>query len=296
MKIKPINVFILDDEFPKTAKFREEGIYNTAISKDNLYTLAVDNDWNDLIDLQQLIKDVITSEECIKGDIDLFGFNSPTQALTSIRKGLSPDIIIYDWEYTNAPAYSQNAQIWLLEMLEITSAFIFVYSKRAEDIQKILNEKKFYNFINRFQLFLKGHKIKSSFSSEEFILQYIISTATNSGNIKINGLTIKFQTNGYLDKPSDLLFLQRILGSQYVMEELNNVNLIINEASIEKILNDSEQFLFINRNKGYLITPHNTLLTGKDIQGLEKISYLNVIKEFSPEQLEDALEKGILYL
>jgi hypothetical protein len=295
MKTKPVIVCIIDDEFPQTAEFRSSGVYNSAISKDNLYHLAVNEEWNHLIDLQQLIKDVIASKANEDGYIDLYGFNTPTQALLEIEKGLSPDIIIYDWEYLNAPMYSQNAKNWLLEMLNKTSAFLFVYSKIGNELTKILNETDFSKFIaSRFQLFLKGGKVKSSFSSEEFILQYIIGAATNSGNIKINGIPIKFTSNNYLEKASDILFLQRILGSQYVIDEMNKIDFTINEASVEKILNDSNLFLYINKEKKYLITPGNKLLEGKKI-ALEKISYLEVLRQFSPTILEDTIERGIIY-
>lgn len=296
MKNKPVNVFILDDEFPKNEDFRRRGIYNSAISKDDLYHLAVDSEWNHLSDLQQLIKDVIASQACEDGHIDLFGFNTPTQALASIKKGLVPDIVIYDWEYINAPAYSTNSQDWLQDIFEMTSAFIFVYSKMAEDLQQLFNGPIFSKYTERFQVFLKGDKIKASFSSEEFILQYVIGAATKSGNIKISGIPIKFTSNNYLQNASDIMFLQRILGSQYVIDEMNKLEFTINQASVEKLLNDSKRFLLLNKSKGYLITPDNKLLEGKSKDSLIPISYLEVLKQYSNSILELALERGFAYI
>lgn len=291
-----VNVFLLDDEFPRSAEFRQSGVYNTAISSENLFHLAIHNDWGHLIDLQQLIKDIVSSQSSKEGLINLIGFSSPTQALKAINDGHKPDIIIYDWEYPNAPMTSPNAGAWLLEMLKNTEAFVFVYSKMKSHLPAFLNTDELAAFSKRFQLLEKGGKTKSSFSAEEFIFQYIIGSATDSGNIKIDGIPISFTSNNYLENASDILFLQRILGRQYVLDEMTKIDFTINEASVEKILNDSERFLYINKQKGYLITPDNKLLEGRQLDFLEQITYLDVLKKFSPSILEETLERGIVYI
>ncbi|MDC8001138.1 hypothetical protein POV26_08820 [Aequorivita todarodis] len=297
MKNKPITtVFIIDDEFPRDPEFRARGIYNSAISTNDLYHLAINCDWeNHLGELQQLIKDIVSNPVCKEeGHIELMGFTSPTQALYSIDQGNIPNIIIYDWEYLNAPSYSLNAKNWLLELLHTArEAFIFVYSKRRDEIPPFLNIAEFAKFSERFQLLMKGGKIKSSFSAEEFILQYIIGSASNSGKIKIDGIPIEFAANNYLLSASDILYLQRILGNQYVLDELNNVDFLINEASVEKILNDSEGFLYYNEEKKILINPNENYDMEK-FHPYGKLSYLEVVKKFSIAQLEDALERGVL--
>lgn len=290
--INPLNVFIIDDEFPRNDEFRRKGVYNSAISKDNLYHLAVNDNWNHLVDLQQLIIELITSQECEDGLIELYGFSSPTQVLITIEKGLKPDVIIFDWEYTNSMAYSQNSRKWLLEILERSESFIFIYSKLANEIQKQLSSD-IINYVDRIQLFSKGYKVKSSFSSEEFILQYIVNLVSRSGQVKISGVPIKFTSNNYLEKASDILFLQRVLGFQYIIDAMNNIDFTINEASVEKLLNDSELFLFINREKRYLVTHDNILLKEQNIKDLPKLSYLEVIKEFSKSALEETIDRGV---
>ncbi|WP_407500785.1 hypothetical protein [Elizabethkingia anophelis] len=295
MKNKPINVFLLDDEFPIDDEFRRKGIYNTAISTDDLYHLAVNREWNHLIDLQQLIKDLVSSQPCKEGLINLVGFNTPTLALHEIQKGeLIPDIVIYDWEYPNAPIYNNNSTIWLLEILNRTKAFIFVYSKRRNELPKFLNQSDFTPHSNRFQLLLKGGGINASFTAEELILQYIIGTATNSGKIKIDGIEVEFTSNDYLEKASDILYLQRILGNQYVLDELKNIDFSINTAGVEKILNDSQGYLYFLSEKNLLISPEELSLIQKyGEDNLQKITYLDVVKKYSLYTLEDVLEKGI---
>jgi hypothetical protein len=295
MKNRPINVFLLDDEFPMLDEFRQRGVYLSAINKDDLYHLAVNSEWKHLIDLQQLVIDIITSRACQEGLVNLVGFNTPTQALKEIENGLLPDVVIYDWEYPNAPMHSPNAKNWLLEILRKTEAFVFVYSKMRDELPRFLNLSEFVEFAPRFQLFLKGGKFKSSFSAEEFIYQYIIGTATDRGEIKINGVKVEFASNNYLKSASDILFLQRILGSQYVLDELNKIDFTVNELGVEKILNDSNGYLLFSEKKNILVNPTEKI-NQQELEPLVKLSYAEVIKRFSIEVLEDTLERGFLVL
>ena len=293
MKNKSTKVFLVDDEFPVIEEFRQRGVYNSPISGENLYHLAVNSSWNHLVDLQQLIKDIFSNQVCKEGLVELSGLNTPTKVLSEIEKGNLPDIVIYDWEYPDAPIQSLKSKEWLLEILRKTDAFVFVYSKMRDEIPRFLNSSEFAEFSPRFQLFLKGGKIKSSFSAEEFIYQYVIGAASKSGKIQIDGIDIEFTANNYLSSASDILYLQRILGNQYVLDELNKINFSIDEASVEKILNDSNNYIFINEDKGLLIAPTNTNLLNQ-MDSMPKISYLDVIKRFSISKLELVLERGVL--
>jgi len=291
---KPINVFLLDDEFPQIEEFRKQGIYNSAISSDDLYHLAINSEWNHLIDLQQLIKDVVSSKACKDGLINLIGFNTPTLALNEIqKKTLMPDIVIYDWEYPNAPIYNNNSSLWLLEILQKTDAFIFVYSKRRNELPRYLNLTEFIPFAQRFQLLLKGGGISSSFKAEEMILQYIIGAACDSGKIKIDGIEIEFKSNAYLEKASDILYLQRILGKQYVLDELKNIDFAVNAAGVEKMLNDFQGYLYFHPQKEILISEEEISMLEKYKYDLEKINYLDVVKKYSIYKLEEVIEKGV---
>ena len=293
MKNKSTKVFLVDDEFPMIDEFRQRGVYNSPISGQDLYHLAVNSSWNHLIVLQQLIKDIFSNQVCKEGLVELSGLNTPTKVLSEIEKGNSPDIVIYDWEYPDAPIHSLKSKEWLLEILRRTDAFVFVYSKMRDEIPRFLNTSEFAEFSPRFQLFLKGGKIKSSFSAEEFILQYVIGAASKSGKIKIDGIDIEFTANNYLSSASDILYLQRILGNQYVLDELSKINFSIDGASVEKILNDSKGFLYYNEEKQILISPHENY-DMKKFEPYVELNYLEVVKKFSINQLEDTLERGVL--
>lgn len=293
MKNNPINVFIIDDEFPKIPEFIRSGVYNSAVSTDDLYHLAIESEWSHLVHLQNLIKDIVTSQASKEGLIELTGFSSPTIALTHIGKGVIPDVIIYDWEYPNAPVHSLNSRRWLKELLETTESFVFVYSKMRDQLPQYLNISELTQHSNRFQLFLKGGKLKDSFSAEEFIYQYIIGAATNKGQIKINGIEVEFTSNDFLKNASDLLYLQRILGKKYILDKLSNVDFSLNNASVEKILNDSERYLFFNESENILYDPE--IAEGRlDPNSIVKMSYLEVAKKFSLRTLESVLERGIV--
>lgn len=289
------NIFLLDDEFPKIKEFVDTNVYQQAIDADNLYHLALNENWKSLNHLQQLIKDIITSDTFKSGMISLWGYAEPELALQDIDAGKKPNVLIYDWQYGVATNNS-NSQSWLLEILEKTEAFVFIYSQVEPTLPAFLNKEVFSKYFDRFQLFLKGGKIHHSFSSEEFIFQYIINSASKTGRIKIDGIEIEFKSNDYLEKASDILYLQRILGNQYILEELNKIDFSIDTAGVEKILNDSDGFLLINREKGYLISPENRLIADRKLESLEKISYLDVVKQYSLTTLESVLERGVLYI
>ena len=288
------SVFLLDDEFPKIPEFIKDDKYSKAIEADDLYHLALNEDWKNLSYLQQLIKDIRTSDEFASGDILLSGYSHPEIALQNIDEGLLPDIVVYDWQYETQINH-QNSKKWLLEILEKTSAFVFIYSYIEPQLSIILNDSGFNNYRNRFQLFLKGGNIPQSFSSEEFIYQYIVNSVSNQVSISINGIKIDFKSNNYLDNASDILYLQRILGSKYFLDELTKIDFEVNEAGIEKILNDSDKYIYYDSKRKILINP-NELGDNAVTENYSKMTFADVIKDFSIEILEDTLDRGFYVL
>jgi len=288
------NVFLLDDEFPKIPDFIKDDKYSKAMGADDLYHLALNEDWKNLSYLQQLIKDIRTSNEFASGDILLSGYSHPEIALQDIDDGLLPNIVIYDWQY-DAQINHQNSKKWLLEILEKTSAFVFIYSYIEPQISVLLNTPIFNNYRNRFQLFLKGGNIPQSFSSEEFIYQFIVNSVSNQVAISINGIKIDFKSNNYLANASDILYLQRILGSKYFLDELTKIDFEVNEAGIEKILNDFDQFIYYDSGRKILINPKE-LEDSTVIKNYSKMTFADVIKNFSLDILEDTLDRGFYVL
>jgi len=286
-----INVFLIDDEFPVNPEFVEREIYNRAISSDELYHLSISENWGALHFLQELIKNIVVSEPCKNELINLNGFKNPTIALDAIQEGLVPDIVIYDWEYgMSNPIESQTL---LLDILKgAPNTFVFVYSKVRNEISQFLNKAIFNPFAKRLQLFLKGSTTHSVFSSEEFILQYILGKVTDNVKIKIQGFDVDFTPNAFLKKASDILYLERIVGRMYLLEELKKIQFDINNYTVENLLNESLGHVFFHEEKGLLINPDEIAIVSK-IESLVELSYADVAKKYSIAKLEETIEKGI---
>lgn len=290
MKNEIKNIFLLDDEFPKIEEFIARGVYGQAINADDLYHLALYENWGSLHYLKELIKDIVTSEPYKQGLINLIGYSNPELALSDIENGVTPHVIIYDWQY--GQINDLNSQKWLIELIEKSKAFIFVYSQIGETLPQYLNKKEFNQHSSRFQLFLKGSKTNSIFYSEEFILQFILMEVAESSKLKIHGFDIEFSKNNYLKQASDILYLERIFGRLNLLEEIKKVQFSLNDETIGKILDSSNEFLYYSEEKKVLISPDNKSTIDK-IQSLQKISFKQVADKFSIQKLEEALERGI---
>lgn len=184
-----------------------------------------------------------------------------------------------------------ESQGWLLDILSNTDAFVFIYSKVRDELPPFLNKKIFDEYAPRFQLFLKGSSTHSIFSSEEFILQFILGKVSDSGKIKIQGFDVEFTSNDFLKKASDILYLERVLGKMYLLEEFKKYQFTLNSETIENLLNDSKGYLYFSEAKGLLISPDEKTLVEK-LKPLKELSYSFVAKQYSIYKLEEALEKG----
>lgn len=290
MMSNPINVFLIDDEFPPRQEFVNRGVFETGISSEDLFILSVSESWGSLHFLQELIKNIVVSSPSKNGLINLTGFKSPSIALDSIDAGLIPDVVIYDWEY-GMPNPTESQQL-LLEILEATeTTFVFIYSKVRDDIPQFINIRAFDPYAKRLQLFLKGSTSHSIFSSEDFILQYILGRVTDDVNIKIQGYDVEFTPNAFLQKASDILYLERIVGKLYLLEELKKIQFTINNYTVENLLNDTNGTLYYSEGKGLLVSPDEKAIIGS-ISDLKEIGFAVAAKEFSISKLEEALIKG----
>lgn len=291
MSYKPVNIYILDDEFPKTPEFIAKSVYDSAISSDNIYHLAITQNWLGLQPLQQLIKDIINSKPFADGMINLSGFTKPPQALSAIDKGEMPDIVIYDWEYDMPKP--KESQDWLLEVLGKTKAFVFVYSKVRDELPPFLNKEIFDKHANRFQLFLKGSSENTIFSSEEFILQYLLSRVSSNYQIKLRGIEINFSSNGYIENPSDILHLENIVGRNFLLDELKDLDFSITQENVEKLIEKANGKLLFDESRGFLITPDSTIFV-EQFKPNTEITYIEALKKFGLMKLKEVLEVGLV--
>ncbi|MFZ1635239.1 MAG: hypothetical protein WAT43_15245 [Chitinophagales bacterium] len=284
-----INVTIIDDGIPVREDFVEASIYNSLIPKDILIKLITDLNWKGHHNLKKLTKTILESKECDSGVISISAFTHPAICLDAIEKGFQPDIIIYDWEYSGESNIKSSD--WLLELLTNSDSTVFVYSQVRDSIPPFLNKSIFDNHSKRFQLFLKGDEDNSVFSSEEFILQYILSRVSRSTEILIGGTKIQFVENGFISNPSDILFIENILGRQNLIQKLQQIESLSNE-SIINLFNGLKLEFYFDEAKKYLIDSSATALIEK-YSSSKKMTALEVLQTFGLITLSKAIESGI---
>lgn len=284
-----INVTIIDDGIPVREDFVEASIYDSLIPKDILIKLINDLNWKGHHNLKKLTKTILESKECYSEVISISAFTHPSICLDAIEKGFQPDIIIYDWEYLGES--NLKSSDWLLELLNNSDATVFVYSQVRDSIPPFLNKSIFDNHSKRFQLFLKGDEGNSVFSSEEFILQYILSRVSKSTELLIGGTKIQFVENGFISNPSDILFIENILGRQNLIKKLQQIESLSNE-SIVNLFNDLNLEFYFDEAKKYLIDSSATTLIEK-YSSSKKMTALEVLQTFGLIKLSKAIESGI---
>lgn len=290
MKTKnKIDVTIIDDGIPVREDFVEASIYDSLISKDILIKLITDLNWKGHHNLKKLTKTIIESKECESGVLSISTFTHPSICLDAIENGFQPDVIIYDWEYLGESNIKSSD--WLLELLNNSEATVFVYSQIRDSIPPFLNKSIFDNHSTRFQLFLKGDEDNSVFSSEEFILQYILSRVSKTTELLIGGTKIHFVENGFIDNPSDILFIENILGRQNLIKKLQQIECLSDESIITLFKDLNLEFYFDDAKK-YLIDSSATALIGK-YSSSKKMTALEVLQTFGLIKLSRAIESGI---
>lgn len=285
-----IRVFILDDRLPKPQEFVERSIFNAPISQDNLKYLVQHGQWTDEPNLKRLLSDVLSHEYTTQGFITVSGYTNPEIYLSHISKKHMPHVIVYDWEYDNQ---TQHSGPWLLEILRMTKAFVFVYSGVRNSVPPTLNKKEFDKFAERFQLFEKGESGDSVFTSEEFIYQYILSLVDRNNTIHVGGLEVRFEASGYLKTPTDILYLESILGRAELLKQIQRNRNEITGESVERFLANLGGRLLLNRQKGFLITPDSSLMISR-LKPTDEISLVDALKEFGLPKLTEAIEVGFV--
>ncbi|MBA7532091.1 hypothetical protein ES705_24317 [subsurface metagenome] len=291
MTVDKLTLFILDDNIPKTPEYVEQSLYDTKMDAASLSHLVSTVEWKGQYNLKQLTSFILDSEHAHSGIIATWGFTHPSICLDEIDAGLIPDIIVYDWEYGSET--NKESSNWLMEILNSTKAFVFVYSIIRNEIPPFLNKKEFDKYSSRFQLFLKGDTTSSVFSSEEFILQYILTKITKANRIKIQGVEIAFLENDYLDNPSDILFLEKIFGRAALINYLKEKGSTVSQESIEEMITNVSDRLLYDTKRNLLISPNSTLLIEK-YKPEEELTYIESLKNYGLQKLIEVLEIGLV--
>jgi hypothetical protein len=240
-------------------------------------------DWYSQVSLKSLIEKVIATERYQDHHIIINAVTHPSILLNEIlEKGYDPDVIVYDWEYeTQSHESGEN----LLEILKSTKAFAFVYSSFFDAIPPTLNKNVFNDFVNRIQLLSKGDKQSSIFSSEEFIVQYILGLFEKNNVIELSNHKVSFNSSGYLENASDILYLESVLGKGFILRNLEKIKYEISGSNIENLFDLVTDKLFV--------ADANELM--KDRYGpLTEMSYKDVLKKVGVKGLDELLNGGII--
>ena len=286
-----MNIFFLDDNIFISEANVEKSIYSGKIDYEHLKYLVDNYKWKGQHNLQQLIFEVLNCKTVKNNQINIFGFLHPSICLNEIENGLIPDIIIFDWEYG---AESNNSSSnWLKDLLSLSDAFVFVYSLVRDAIPPYLNKNEFDEFAQRFQLFLKGDSRNSIFTSEEFILQYILSRVNKNFSLKIQGIKVDFYENGYLKGPTDILFLEKIIGRTSLLESIKNEEFSFSDKNIETLLEKKVEKLLFSEEKKLLITPDSNFFIEK-FKPNKEVSYTYVLRTYGILKLTELLEIGLV--
>ncbi|MEX1013856.1 MAG: hypothetical protein WDZ80_01730 [Candidatus Paceibacterota bacterium] len=285
-----LTLFVLDDSLPKISKFVEKEIYEKKIDYNSLLYLLKVGKWDGELSLKRLLNLIVNSEHAKSGRIDIWGFTHPSICLDTIDEGLKSDIIIYDWEYGSEQNYASSN--WLKEILKTTNSFVFVYSQVRNEIPPFLNKSEFDQYSERFQLFLKGDKKSSIFSSEEFILQYILARISKENRIKIQNKDILFEENGYLKNPSDILHLENVIGRSALEKILGDSIDKITNKNIENIIESVNVKVYLDENKKLLVTADSSILL-KKITKSDELSSVDVLRKFGILKLQELLDIGV---
>lgn len=286
-------VFIIDDNIPIIKEFVEKSIYNRRIEPKNLKFLVNQTTWKGQQNLQHLTKILIDSKYSTADKIKIYGYTHPELCFNDIESGLDPDIIVFDWEY-GTESYKESSS-WLKHILIKSKAFIFIYSQVRDEVPPYINKKEFNNYANKFQLFLKGDKESSIYSSEEFIFQYIVMTLSKNNRLLMHDIQFQYDENSYLTSPTDILYLERILGRQFLLDKIKEINFTINDQNLEKLISSVTDSFLINEKSNFLFSKDSEIFAKKFINNKE-ISYLEVFKKYGVQILMSVLENGFIKL
>lgn len=287
----PIEVFLIDDQIPTIPKFIEANLYKDGfVNQDALTELAAQDPWTGEHGLWELTNNLVNHPFAANGSISLTGFLSPEFYLNSPEDFPKPQVAIFDWEYK---FYLDNsAEGMLLRFLEVTEAFVFVYSSFKAYIPPSLIKEKFDRFANRFQLFEKGNKTNSVFSSEDFIFQYILTLVNKDNTIKIQNTDVKFKANGYLKTPSDIRYLESILGREALLQSIKEVGSSLSNDTVETMIGNTQGVLRIDDSRRFLVASDATTYIER-FKATNEISFVDALREFGIVKLHEVLEIGL---
>ncbi len=290
-------IAIIDDKLPYD--IHKDSI-NKFFPSTKIEEWLAKGDWSEERDLKKLLERIVASDLYKHKEIDVISFLFPSALLNYLSgNNEHPQLIIFDWEYqTN----NQETKRQLIEIINETKSFIFIYTAQADTIWQLLvgesspknnlSGDAFENNIERLQLLKKGDNKISLFSSEDLIMQFIISQFKKAYEFKMGEHSIRFEENKFLKSPSDILLLETMLGKQFLLGKLKKANFEISDNTIENIFSDVKIKFYLSKDRKYLMETKSEN-NEKKYGILEEFSFLNALSKFGVKIIDKALERGI---
>lgn len=160
-------ICIIDDKIPVVGE--ELGIDDTKRLDSNIlrYLVRAGVDWGRETHLRNLITKLVEDGE--KWDIS--AYTHPEIFIRCLESELiRPDVVVFDWEYTNAVVDSKEV---LYEILNSSYVVVYVYAAVDQElvIRDIIDSEQFKTFRNRVELIVKDSM--TGVESEEVMLTKI---------------------------------------------------------------------------------------------------------------------------
>ena len=281
------DIAIVDDKFPYDINTQDAGMpFQESEIKDWLGNA----DWEDEHALKDLVDRLLSTDLAEHSEIRLLAFVHPTALLDYLRSNDEPDLIVFDWEYqTN----NEKTRKQLAEILETTSStFIFVYSALAMTMWQFLSGEVFEKNRKRFRLLKKGEKSTSLFTSEDNIIQSVISKFEKAYQFEIQGNRIRFEENRYIKKPNELKFFESILGKENLLLKIEESNYEISDTSVQNIFGDTNIKFYLSKDSQYLLD--SGMDSNREKYGpLTELTFLDALEDYGSDLLNEVLERGI---
>jgi len=309
MANKKISVWIIDDSLPYQKRLLNKIDDTQPISSSHIINIiSTGDEWPDEErPLKELTNIIIQSSSFLKDLIDLKWVLYPNLAINAIKqKKYAPDLIIYDWEYKNYPGIASEVTMdenekmlmpssgkSLLELLTwLPDSFFFIYSNKAAEIPIELFKEKLDNYAKQFQVLPKGdHRL--ILSAEEMIYNYILLKINGQERIKIGDTEVEFDKSGQLKDYTDILYLENILGKEYLKEKIKHVPDPFSDTAVSEILKNFSFQLYLSADNKVLLSERDRFAE-KKYGPLESISYQEAFNKYGLRIINEALNNTII--
>lgn len=187
-------------QFPKY--FNDRGLIDRSVL--NFLLKCEKTDWESDPYVKGVVEHLVNQDETV----NIYGFTTPTFFIKYRDEVnyISPDIILYDWDYDYVPG-SDSSQNCLLEILKTTYAFITVYTgaDKYDEIDLTIEGDDFHPYRSRIEIVEKSTpnsvdkviQISKERFKSNFSFQYGKDLLNNSNKVlneilsEISGLSIE---------------------------------------------------------------------------------------------------------